>query len=163
NFRWESQHRDSPTRRICILLPHGRRWWTKDANGEVKPLRMTGLELPMTAQLDRVKFFGPREVLRLKDADHKVALLDEKIKVDGRAAVGVEVTGPHCKRRMYFDRETHLLVVMGEAYYSDYKTFDGIPVGRKEKHPHAGTGAWEAEVTDFRAVDKFDAKLFEQP
>src|SRR5262245_6304239 len=40
---------------------------------------------------------------------------------------------------------------------------DGIPIAQKEKHPHAGTGAWQAEVTDFRAVDKFDAKLFEQP
>jgi hypothetical protein len=120
--------------------------------------------------LDYVKFFGPRQVLRLKDADHRVALLDEEVKVDGRAAVGVEVTNalPNVSTnavllRMYFDKETHLLVKQGDTSYGDYKKFDGIPIAQKEKHPHAGAGAWEAEVTDFRAVDKFDAKLFEQP
>jgi RNA polymerase sigma factor (sigma-70 family) len=166
-FRWESQHRDSTTRRICILLPNGRHWWHRHANGDVQPVFYTGVELPMVYHLDRVKFFGPRQVLRVKDADHRVALLEEET-IDGRAAVGVEVTyaGPEKMRlshRMYFDKETHLLARLGETYYCDYKKFDGIPVARKEKHPHAGTGAWEAEVTDFRVVDKFDPKLFEQP
>jgi uncharacterized protein (TIGR03067 family) len=163
HFRWESQHRDSTTKRICILLPNGRQWWLKNPNEEAKPIVLLGAELPMAYHLDHVKFFGPRQVLRLKDADHRVALLDEEVRIDGRAAVGVEVTGPQCNRRMYFDKETHLLVKQGETYYCDYKKFDGIPIARKEKHPHAGTGAWEAEVTAFRAVDKFDAKVFEQP
>jgi hypothetical protein len=105
------------------------------------------------------------EVLRLKDADHRVTLLDEEVKIDGRAAVGLEVSRavPNLKLRMYFDKETHLLVKQGETYYCDYKKLDGIPIARKEKHPHAGTGAWEAEITDFRAMEKFDPKLFEQP
>ena len=60
--------------------------------------------------LDYVKFFGPRQVLRLKDADHKVALLDEETKIGDRAAVGVQVTGPHCTQKLYFDKETHLLL-----------------------------------------------------
>jgi len=167
HFRWESQHRDSATRQICILLPNGREFWRKDPppDGKTRPLRFGGAERTMDYHLDQVKFFGPRQVLRLKDADHRVTLLDEEVKIEGRAAVGVEVTrtGPNLKLRMYFDKETHLLVRQGETYYCEYKKIDRIPIARKEKHPHAGTGAWQAEVTDFRAVEKFDPKLFEQP
>ena len=43
-------------------------------------------------------------------------------------------------------------------YYSDYKKFDGIPIAQKEKD-----GYFNGLVTDFRAVDRLDAKLFEQP
>jgi hypothetical protein len=112
----------------------------------------------MAYWLDYVKFFGPRQVLRLKDADHKVALLDGEAKIGDRIAVGVEVTGSHFNRKMYFDRETHLLLKSGAVTYSDYKTFDGIPVAQKEDDGH-----FMPEVTDFRAVEKLDAKLFEQP
>ena len=111
-----------------------------------------------------MKFFGPRQVLRLKDADHKVALLDEEAKIGDRAAVGVQVTGPHYNHKMYFDKETHLLLkgvgsgILREVTYSDYKKFDGIPIAQKEHDGHS-----MAEVTDFRVVDKLDAKLFEQP
>jgi RNA polymerase sigma factor (sigma-70 family) len=174
NFRWETQYsppRDSATKRICILLPHGRMWWTKEPNGDTKPFVPLGAEPTMEYWLDYVKFFGPRQVLRLKDADHRVALLDEEIKFDGRAAVGVEVTYTVPNKhftpllKMYFDKETHLLVKLGgnvfyyqPIYYSDYKKFDGIPIAQKEKD-----GYFNGVVTDFRAVDKFDAKLFEQP
>jgi hypothetical protein len=102
--------------------------------------------------LDHVKFFGPRRVLRLNDADHKAVLLDEESKIDGRAATGVEVTGPQYSGKMYFDKETHLLI------YTDYKKFDGVTVAQKEND-----GRVISEVTDFQAVDKLDAKLFEQP
>ncbi|HYT89646.1 MAG TPA: hypothetical protein VEL76_13145 [Gemmataceae bacterium] len=110
-----------------------------------------------------MKFFGPRQVLRLKDADHKVALLDEEAKIGDRAAVGVQVTGPRYHQKMYFDKETPLLlksfgVTKSEVAYSDYKTFDGIPVAQKDND-----GYLMPQVTDFRVVDKFDAKLFEQP
>ena len=43
-------------------------------------------------------------------------------------------------------------------YSSDDKKFDGIPIAWKETAGYS-TGV----VPDFRAVDKFDAKLFEQP
>ncbi len=166
NFRWETTHRDRTGKRIVILFPEGRRWWTKEPKEEAKEFIPTGAEPPVQYWLDFVKFFGPRQVLRLKDADHKVALLDEGAEIGGRPAVGVEVTGPDFNRKlfppfhrkMYFDKETHLLVKSGGVTYSDYKTFDGIPVARKEDD-----GYLMPQVTDFRAVDKFDAKLFEQP
>ena len=74
---------------------------------------------------------------------------------------GVEITGPRFtlfKRTMYFDQVTHLLLKSGAVTYGDYKTFDGIPIARR-KHD----GYYEPEVTDFRAVDRFDPKLFERP
>jgi hypothetical protein len=169
HFRSEYQQRGEASKQIWILLPHGRQWWTKDPNGVIAPLRPTGAERTMEYWLDYVKFFGPRQVLRLKDPDHRVALLEEAVEIDGRAAVGLEVNYalPQAKftpsLRMYFDKETHLLVKQGDTYYSDYKTFEGIPIARKQKHPLAGTDAWEAEVVEFRVVDEFDAKLFEQP
>jgi uncharacterized protein (TIGR03067 family) len=171
NFRWETTHRDRTSKRIVILFPEGRRWWTKEPNEDAKPFFPLGAEPTMEYWLDYVKFFGPRQVLRLKDADHRVALLDEEIKIDGRAAVGVEVTYTVPNKnftpllKMYFDKETHLLVKLGgnmfyyqPIYYSDYKKFDGIPIAQKEKD-----GYFNGVVTDFRAVDKLDAKLFEQP
>jgi hypothetical protein len=115
-----------------------------------------------------VKFYGPRQALRLRDVDHKVTLLDEEVKIGDRTAVGVGVTGPLHKgkkmyfQRMYFDKETHPLlkgrsVVNREATFSDYKSFDGIPIAQKE-----GDGYLMPEVTAFE-VDELDDKLFKQP
>ena len=50
-----------------------------------------------------------------------------------------------------------LRLCLGDTY-SDYKKFDGIPVARKEDD-----GYFMPEITDFKAVDKLDAKLFEKP
>jgi hypothetical protein len=158
NFRWETTHRDRTGKRIVILFPDGRKWWTKEPGKDAKPFILLGREPRMEYWLDYVKFFGPRQVLRLKDADHKVALLDEEVKIGGRATVGVEVTGPQSNRKMYFDKQTHLLMKSGAVTYSDYKKFDGIPVAQKEDD-----GYLMPQVTAFRAVDKFDAKLFKQP
>ena len=165
NFRWETTHRDGTSKRIVILFPEGRRWWRKEPNENAKEFIPTGLEpLSVEGWFDYVKFFGPRQVLRLKDPDHKMALLDEETKIGDRAAVGVKVTGPHYNQTMYFDKETHLLLkgtasdILREVAFSDYKKFDGIPIAQKEHDGH-----FEPEVIDFRAVDKFDAKLFEQP
>jgi uncharacterized protein (TIGR03067 family) len=166
NFRWETTHPDRTGKRIVILFPQGRRWWNKEPGEDPKEFFLFGAEPPVAYWLDTVKFFGPRQVLRLKDADHKVTLLDEEIKIGDRAAVGVEVTGPDFNRKlfppfhrkMHFDKETHLLLKSGAVTYSDYKTFDGIPVAQKEDDGH-----FLPEITDFKVVEKFEAKLFEQP
>jgi RNA polymerase sigma factor (sigma-70 family) len=167
-FRLEIQHRDSTTKRICILFPRGKMWWKKNPNEAAVPVIYSGLQLPIESSIDHyVNFFGPRQVLRLKDADHKVALLDDEAKIGDRAAVGVEVTSRWFKGKMYFDKVTHLLVKspvpsflagQGAVTYSDYKKFDGIPIPLREHD-----GYLDPQVTDFQAVDKFDAKLFEQP
>jgi RNA polymerase sigma factor (sigma-70 family) len=170
--------------------------------------------------LDYVKFFGPRRVLRLKDAEHRMVLLDDvkidarvfgsadpegnyrvdrlhEVKIDGRPAVGVKLTktGPKFKLslKMFFDKETNLLVKeendlsysaiiypplgytpewspheenvqsSSAVFYTDYKKFDGIPIAQKEIYTANGNYASETKVVNFRAVEKMNAKLFEQP
>src|SRR4029077_17070479 len=81
NFRWETTHPDRTGTRIVILFPEGRRWWSKEPGEDAKEFRLTGIEPKVEYWYDNVKFFGPRQVLRLKDADHKVALLDEEVKI----------------------------------------------------------------------------------
>lgn len=162
-FRWETTHPDRTGKRIVILFPEGRRWWHKEPNEPAREFLLTGVELPVEIWLDYVKFFGPRQVLRLKDPDHQVTLVDESAKVGDRAAVCVQVTGPHYDHKMYFDKETHLLlqgfsVIMREVTYSDYKKFEGIPIAQKEDDGH-----FLPRITGFKVVEKFDAKLFEQP
>jgi RNA polymerase sigma factor (sigma-70 family) len=161
NFRWETTYRDRTGKHIGILT-HGWREWTKEPNEDAKelfPLAQLGTQPPREPQIDHLRFVGPRQVLRLKDTNHHVTLLDEEAKIDGRAAVAVEVTGLLVfKGKMYFDKETHLLLKSGSVTYSDYKKFDGIPVAQK-----LNDGSLMSQVIGFRAVEKFDAKLFEQP
>lgn len=165
SFRLETTQQDQTTKQIMVVFPNGRRWWTKEPKEEPKEFVPTGAEITEEFWLDHVKFFGPRQVLRLKDADHKVVLLDEEAKIGDRLAVGVQVTGPHYKHTMYFDKESHLLVqgvssdFLREVVFSDYKKFDGIPIARKEND---GIPVM-LEVADFKVVDEFDAKLFEIP
>lgn len=167
NFRWETTRRDSTTKRIVILFPEGRRWWSKEPNGDAKEFFLTGIEPAIGYWFDNVNFFGPRVVLRLKDAEHRVTLLSEETEINGHAAEGVEVNGPFFKGKMYFDKQTHVLLkrsadsytnTQGFSIYSDYKSFDGIPIAQKEQDGYANP-----EVTQFKAVDRFDSQLFQQP
>ena len=168
-FRSELQRKGEANKQIYI----GKKRWTKHPNGKVEPLEFLGAESPIEYYLDDVKFFGPRIVLRLKDTDHRLSLLDE-VKIDERAAVGVEVSKavPNSftlSLRLFFDKETNLLVKQDNVLstfsvaYSDYETFDGIPIARKMTQTVDGKVIIETEVTDFQEVDKLDAKLFEQP
>jgi RNA polymerase sigma factor (sigma-70 family) len=163
NFRWEETHRDrGPTKRICILRPEGRMWWHENPGAAPVPFWMTGLEPPVEYWYEYVKFFGPRQVLRLKDADYRVTPVDDTV-IDGRVAVGLKVTGRGFDGVMYFDRETHLLVKVGDTCYRDYQAFDGIPVARKMKRPYDVGTFWEEELLEFRTVANFDPKFFERP
>jgi beta-lactamase regulating signal transducer with metallopeptidase domain len=167
NFRWETTHPDRTGKRIVILFPEGRRWWMKEPNGDAKEFHLTGIEPVIEYWFDSVKFFGPRVVLRLADVDHRVSVTAAEAQIEGRAATGIEVTGPHFKGTMYFDNETSLLVqrtadsyshTQGFVIYSDYKMFDGIPIAQKEHDGYANPA-----VTDFKVVEKLDPKLFEGP
>lgn len=165
NLRLETTHQDQTIKQIFIVFPNGRKFWTQESNEEAREFIPTGAEITNEFWPDHVKFFGPRQVLRLKDPDHKVVLLDEKAKVGDRPAVGVQVTGPHYKNTMFFDKESHLLLkgvgsdILREVVFTDYKKFDGIPIARKEND-----GISEVlEVTDFKEGNWFDTKLFKQP
>jgi hypothetical protein len=106
---------------------------------------------------DYVKFFGPRRVLRLKDADHRVALLDE-VKIDGRPADGVELTktGPKFKLslKMFFDKETNLLVK--EENDLSYSAIIYPPLGYSPQRPPE-----EGDVHSSSAIFYTDYKKFD--
>jgi hypothetical protein len=178
-FRAESQQAGDAAKRIYLLrngvehpLRNGVGHWTKQPDGKSEKIKFVTGEPPIESVHDTVKFFGPRVVLRLKDADHRLSLVDE-VKVAGRPAVGVELSkvAPTFKRslRLYFDKETNLLVRQdnlsqaSSIAYGDYKNFDGVPVARKMTQAANGKVVSETAVIDFRAVDKLDDKLFEQP
>jgi hypothetical protein len=151
HFRVESQDKGEEYKEIHILLQNGLERWVKYPNGKVQP-DGHGIEMPVDYCHDYVKFFGPRVVLRLKDADQWIALLEEA-ELDGRPVVGVEINKDvsvyKLSLKLYFDRETNLLVRQEQTlsrastggiavptttrYYSDYKPFDGIPVATKVK------------------------------
>ena len=118
-------------------------------------------------------------MLRLKDRDHQLKLLDE-VKIEDRPAVGIELTksAPQFKisLKMYFDKETSLLVEDENALQksmtlsSDYKQIGGVMVPSLTRKAHdikLGRGVArlsnKQESVEFKVVEKLDARLFEQP
>ena len=180
-FRVESQKKGKPDKEISILLEDGLKRWVKHANEKAVEFG-NGREIPVDYYHDLLKFFGPREVLRLKDTDQRISLLDDT-KIDDRPVVGVEINKDvsifKLSLKLYFDGETSLLVKKEEThaaaspsgtyiptelyYYKAYKPFDGIQVATTTTQMKDGKVISEAELADFRVVDKPGAKLFEQP
>lgn len=99
--------------------------------------------------------------------------------IAGKPAVGVTATRD--KRpavTLYFDKDTGLLVktevtvkdefqkwkaVPEEAFFSDYKEKDGRKVFTKLKVVRDGKPLIESTLSDQKAAEKLDAKLFEKP
>ena len=50
------------------------------------------------------------------------------------------------------------MLLLAVVTRSDYKKFDGVTIAQKEHD-----GYFEPEITESRAVEQFDARLFEQP
>jgi RNA polymerase sigma factor (sigma-70 family) len=169
-YRMENATKGEAKRFIHIFNTTGFRRWTRDGDGKVEEVFFLGVERPAEYWIDYITHLGPRGVLRLKDPANKLSLLDP-IKVGGRAAVGVLVKregAPELK--LYFDKETGLLLREEHPaedvviLYADYQRFDGVPVPRKTTQKlNKGTVTLEGELLEFKAVDKFDAKVFEKP
>jgi hypothetical protein len=118
----------------------------------------------------------PATILPLKEKGFKVEAAGEE-KVGDKPAVKVKGTGPDGKEfTLFFDKESGLPVkmvgkVMGfggdevvqETTYSDYKEMDGIKKATKVKATRDGAKFLDSEITEFKAVDKFDAKTFTEP
>jgi RNA polymerase sigma factor (sigma-70 family) len=154
------------TQTHTFILNGGERWHL--LNGV--RVELLGLERPTEYWEDYLKYYGPRAVLRLKDPTNQLHLLSES-KIGDRAVVGIQIVpkdehGP--ERKMYFDKETGLLLKEEcaaqelEIVYKDYKTLAGFPIAQKRIAKIVGHEN-ETEVVDFKAVDKLDGKLFEKP
>jgi hypothetical protein len=114
--------------------------------------------------------------LLLKGEGFKLEVGDED-KVGGKPAAVLKVTGPDGKDfQLYFDKASGLPVRMtatvtdfqGDEYkqdsaYSNYKDFDGIKRATKIEMKRNDKKFLDMEVTDFKELDKVDAKTFAEP
>ncbi len=118
----------------------------------------------------------PITLVGLKENTFKLEA-DKEEKVDGKPAVGIKVTGPDKKEfTVFFDKESGLPVrlvgkvmnwmdqeVTQETSYGGYKDIDGIKKATKIEIKHDGEKVVEAEITDFKVLDKVDPKTFAKP
>jgi len=118
----------------------------------------------------------PTSLLQLNGKGFKVESAAEE-KVGDKPAAGIKVTGPDGKDfKLYFDKESGLPVRLvaqvigfqGEEYtedttYSNYKDFDGIKKATKISSKRDGEKLLDAEITDFKVLDKVAAETFSQP
>jgi hypothetical protein len=118
----------------------------------------------------------PITLVPLKGKGFKVETAGE-MKVGGKAAVGLKVTGPDGKDfKLYFDKDTGLPVklvakVVGfmgeevnqETTYGAYKEFGGIKKATKIEAKRDGKKFLTGEITAFKALTKVDPKTFDEP
>jgi hypothetical protein len=99
-------------------------------------------------------------------------------KVGEKAAVAIQGTGPDGKDfTIYFDKEsglpiklvaTKVIGFVGEEFtiettFADYKELDGIRKATKIESKRNGEKFLEAEITEFKILDKVDATTFQRP
>ena len=155
------------------IVVNGDKGWIK-AGGETK--EMTKEEL--ASQHNDLRAGWISFLLPLKDKAFTLTAIGET-KVDDRPAVGVKVTRPgYPEVKLYFDKATNLLAKSeyktklpeqnykdadAEGYFSNYKDFDGVKVATKMVMKRDGKMYVEAEVTEYKAAGKLDAKMFDRP
>jgi hypothetical protein len=118
----------------------------------------------------------PALLVPLRDKAFKIEAAGEE-KVGGKPAVSLKVTPADGKSfRISFDKESGLPVklvakvvgFMGEEFtqettLSDYKDFKGIKKATKIENKKDGEKFVEVHITEFRVLDKVDAKMFAEP
>jgi hypothetical protein len=179
-FRIEFGREDRADKDIQIILGLGQiHRWKMHADGKIEEVIYGGLDFPQEFWLDKLKFFGPRAVLRLTDPDHRLTLLDDA-QINGRAASCIALersaTGVTVSLKMYFDKESGLLVAVEDGIlkstmlFSDYKDFDGIMVADSLREITTGDTlrvkaivSNKSELLEFKPMDKLDDKLFQEP
>jgi hypothetical protein len=118
----------------------------------------------------------PTTLVQLKGKGFKMEAAAED-KVGGKPAAVVKVTGPDGKDfTLFFDKDNGLPVklvakvagfggneVTQETTFGNYKEFEGIKKATKIETKRDGEKFQEFEITDFKALDKVDAKTFDEP
>ena len=118
----------------------------------------------------------PVTLVSLKGKGFKIESAAEE-KVDGKPAAVIKATGPDKKDfTIYFDKESGLPVKIsakvvgfgGEDFtqdttFKEYKDFGGIKKATKVDSKRDGEDFIKSEITEFKVLDKVDAKTFNQP
>jgi hypothetical protein len=158
---------------VFTIVYAGDKGWIGTA-GNTK--EMTAMELAAQTNDHRAGFIAL--VLPLKDKAFTLKAVPG-IKVEGRPAVGIQVTRKdYPEVKLYFDAETHLPArmvwpskaaeekfkdVTAEMLYSKYKEIDGVQVPTHLVLKRDGKLFVEADVSDHKAVGKLDDKVFAKP
>jgi hypothetical protein len=167
---FEGEFNGAPVKGVTIL--NGDKGWRKFGE-EANPLEDQAL-----ANQKRVVYLQliPEMPTLLKGEGFKVEAAEEE-KVGGKPAAVLKATGPDGKDfQIFFDKESGLPVkltatVAGrqgnesaqETTYANFKDFDGIKRATKVETKRNGKKFIESEITDFKVVDKVDAKTFDEP
>jgi hypothetical protein len=158
---------------VFTVVLDGDKGWV-NSGGETKALDKKQFDV----QLHNHHAGWIASLLPLKDREFKLAVIDG-VKVDDKPTVGVKVTRPHYPEvKLYFDKASNLLVkseyrtkseelefkdVTMEMFFRDYKDFDGVKGPTKLLMLRDGKKYVEAEVMDYKAEGKLDAKVFAKP
>jgi hypothetical protein len=167
---FEGEFNGAAVKGVTIL--NGDKAWRKFGE-ETTPLEDQAL-----ANQKRVVYLQlvPEMPTLLNTEGFKVESAEEE-KVGSKPAVLLKVTGPDGKDfQIYFDKESGLPLKMmatvagrqgneskQETTFADFKDFDGIKRATKIETKRNGKKFLESEITDFKVVDKVDAKSFDEP
>jgi hypothetical protein len=157
--------------RIVTGFAHEKAWMTVNGqNREVDKKMLT--EIGEALHLLRVN-----RLVALREKSYRLAALPE-IKVTNRPAQGLRVSRDgHRDVDLYFDRDTHLLVMLAHRVpdprsgkevtevrlYSDYHSVNGVQEPRKVVMWRDGQKFLEGEVTEAQILEKVDTNIFENP
>ncbi len=154
-----------------LTVIDGDKGWQQSAGGAALPLDRDRLkEIKGEAYVWWLATLVP-----LKKDGLTLALAPE-IKVDGKPALGVKVSGRgEPDARLYFDQGTGLLVkierrapetgvlVNKEYYFSDFKDFDGAKLPAKEVMTVNGKKWYEVRVLTYKFLPKVEDSAFARP
>jgi hypothetical protein len=167
---FEGMFGDNKIRGVTVVS--GDKGWRKfgDNNMELDKERLANEKRVVYLQLI------PMTLMPLKGKGFKVESAGAD-KVEGKAAAVLKVTGPDGKDfKLYLDQANGIPVklvgnvvgftgeeVIQETTFANYKDFQGIKKATKLEIKRDGETFMEQEISEFRLLEKVDAKLFTEP
>jgi hypothetical protein len=158
-----------PKQRLERVINRNKGWVA--GPGKVEEIAKRELE-PL---LEEVYMIWIETLAPLRDRAFELTLLPDE-RIDRRPAQVVRVSHKdHADAKLFFDRETHLLVkvqfrgqqgalgVLKEYVFSDYKEFDGLRMPRRQVEYVNGDRTGELRTSTYRFPDKVDDSLFAKP
>ena len=159
-------------KRVKVLIViDGDKGWVQSAGGGSIPL-----DKERVKEMRGEAYVGWLTTLVPLKKDGLTLGLAPEIKVDGKPALGVKVSGrgePEAK--LYFDQGSGLLVkverrateagvpVTKAYYYSDFKDFDGVKLAAKEVMTVNGKKWYEVKVLTYKFLKKAEDSTFARP
>lgn len=156
-----------------VRVINGDKGWVKDGKLEARVMDKDDL----ADERENLYFNWVTTLAPLKGKDFKLTAAEDA-KVDGKAAAAFSVSSKgHRDIKLYFDKESGLLVkserkvrdssankdVVEEVYFSNFKDADGIKIAMKYSVKWDGQPQADVEMTEAKAQEKLDDKLFQKP